>query len=175
MLSRSGQVHPADAPYFDHVPVAYQRYRKRSFVTLGEGQYETDAAYQAGFGKVLDVLKLLDDNDVQLLPSTDDGTGFSVHRELEVYVKAGISPAKTLRLATLDAERYFGRDHELGSIARGKLADLILVEGDPTTDISDIRQVRMTMVGGVVYYPAEIYDHLNVKPFAAPPPVTPAQ
>jgi hypothetical protein len=175
MLSRSGQVHPADAPYFDHVPVAYQRYRKRSFVTLGEGQYETDAAYQAGFGKVLDVLKLLDDNNVQLLPGTDDGTGFSVHRELEVYVKAGISPAKTLRLATLDAERYFGRDHELGSIARGKLADLILVEGDPTTDIRDIRQVRMTMVGGVVYYPAEIYDHLNVKPFAAPPPVTPAQ
>ncbi|MDZ4319956.1 MAG: amidohydrolase family protein, partial [Phenylobacterium sp.] len=175
MLSRSGQVHPADAPYFDHVPVAYQRYRKRSFVTLGEGQYETDAAYQAGFGKVLEVLKLLDDNNVQLLPGTDDGTGFSVHRELEVYVMAGISPAKTLRLATLDAERYFGRDHELGSIARGKLADLILVEGDPTTDISDIRQVRMTMVGGVVYYPAEIYDHLNVKPFAAPPPVTPAQ
>ncbi|MDP1641414.1 MAG: amidohydrolase family protein [Phenylobacterium sp.] len=175
MLSRSGQVHPADAPYFDHVPVAYQRYRKRSFVTLGEGQYETDAAYQAGFGKVLEVLKLLDDNNVQLLPGTDDGTGFSVHRELEVYVKAGISPAKTLRLATLDAERYFGRDHELGSIARGKLADLILVEGDPTTDISDIRQVRMTMVGGVAYYPAEIYDHLNVKPFAAPPPVTPAQ
>ena len=175
MLSRSGRVHPADAPYFDHVPVAYQRYRKRSFVTLGEGQYETDAAYQAGFGKVLEVLKLLDDNNVQLLPGTDDGTGFSVHRELEVYVKAGISPAKTLRLATLDAERYFGRDHELGSIARGKLADLILVEGDPTTDISDIRQVRMTMVGGVVYYPAEIYDHLNVKPFAAPPPVTPAR
>ncbi|MDP3383529.1 MAG: amidohydrolase family protein [Phenylobacterium sp.] len=175
MLSRSGQVHPADAPYFDHVPVAYQRYRKRSFVTLGEGQYETDAAYQAGFGKVLEVLKLLDDNNVQLLPGTDDGTGFSVHRELEVYVMAGISPAKTLRLATLDAERYFGRDHELGSIARGKLADLILVEGDPTTDISDIRQVRMTMVGGVAYYPAEIYDHLNVKPFAAPPPVTPAQ
>ncbi|MDO8900075.1 MAG: amidohydrolase family protein [Phenylobacterium sp.] len=174
MLSRSGQVHPADAPYFDHVPVAYQRYRKRSFVTLGEGQYETDAAYQAGFGKVLEVLKLLDDNNIQLLPGTDDGTGFSVHRELEVYVMAGISPAKTLRLATLDAERYFGRDHELGSIARGKLADLILVDGDPTTNISDIRKVRMTMVGGVVYYPAEIYDHLNVKPFAAPPPVTPA-
>ncbi|MDP1875873.1 amidohydrolase family protein [Phenylobacterium sp.] len=175
MLSRSGQVHPADAPYFDHVPVAYQRYRKRSFVTLGEGRYDTDAAYQAGFAKVLEVLKLLDDNDVQLLPGTDDGTGFSVHRELEVYVMAGISPAKTLRLATLDAERYFGRDHELGSIARGKLADLILVDGDPTTNISDIRKVRMTMVGGVVYYPAEIYDHLNVKPFAAPPPVTPAR
>ncbi|MCG9917483.1 MAG: amidohydrolase family protein [Phenylobacterium sp.] len=175
MLSRSGQVHPADAPYYDHVPVAYQRFRKRTFVTLDADPGQTDAAYQAAFGKVLEVLKLLDDNNVQLLPGTDDGTGFSVHRELEVYVMAGISPGKTLRLATLDAERYFGRDHELGSIARGKLADLILVEGDPTTNISDIRKVRMTMVGGVAYFPAEIYEHLNVRPFAAPPPVTPAR
>ena len=55
-----------------------------------------------------------------------------------------------------------------------QLADFILVAGDPTKDISKIREVRMTMKGGVAYYPAEIYQHLNIKPFAAPPPVTPA-
>jgi len=172
MLSRSGQVQAGDAYYIDHVPIAYQRYRKRSFVTVNSPQ--EDADYQAGFKKVLEVLKLLDDNNIQLLPGTDDGTGFSVHRELEVYVAAGITPAKTLRLATLDPEVYFGRDHQLGSIERGKLADFILVAGDPTKDISKIREVRMTMKGGVAYYPAEIYQHLNIKPFAAPPPVTPA-
>lgn len=172
MLSRSGQVQAGDAYYIDHVPIAYQRYRKRSFVTVNSPQ--EDADYQAGFKKVLEVLKLLDDNNIQLLPGTDDGTGFSVHRELEVYVAAGITPAKTLRLATLDPEIYFGRDHQLGSIERGKLADFILVAGDPTKDISKIREVRMTMKGGVAYYPAEIYQHLNIKPFAAPPPVTPA-
>jgi hypothetical protein len=48
------------------------------------------------------------------------------------------------------------------------------VPGDPTQDISSIRQVRMTVAGGVVYFPAEIYRFLGVKPFAAPPPVTPA-
>ena len=58
---------------------------------------------------------------------------------------------------------------------RGKLADFILVDGDPTANISALRKTRMTMVGGVAYYPAEIYEHLAIKPFAAPPPVTPAK
>ena len=170
MLSRSGQVQEGDAPYLSHVPIGYQRYRKRNFVTINSPQQDAD--YHSGFAKVLEVLKVLDDKGIQLLPGTDDTTGFSLQRELEVYVKAGISPGKVLRLATLDAETYFGRDHSLGSIERGKLADFILVDGNPTKDISDIRKVRMTMVGGVAYYPAEIYQHLNIKPFAAPPPVS---
>ena len=173
MLSRSGQVQAGDAPYLDHVPIGYQRYRKRSFVTINSPQ--DDADYQAGFKKVLEVLKMLDDAGVQLLPGTDDGTGFSNLRELEVYVMAGISPGKALRLSTLDAERYFGRDRELGSIERGKLADFFLVEGDPTADISAVRRNRMTMVGGVAYYPSEIYEHLAIKPFAAKPPVAVAK
>jgi len=115
---------------------------------------------------------MLDDAGVQLLPGTDDGTGFSNLREMEVYVAAGIPPGKALYLSTLGAERYFKRDHELGTIQRGKLADFILVDGDPTADISALRKNRMTMVGGVAYYPAEIYEHLTIKPFAAPPPVT---
>jgi imidazolonepropionase-like amidohydrolase len=172
MMSRSGQINPGDAPYLSHVPIGYQRYRKRGFVTLDHPGDEE--AYAGGYQKVLDVLKLLDDNGVELMPGTDDNTGFTLHRELEIYVQAGIPAAKTLRLATLDPEIYFGRDQQLGTIERGKLADFILVDGDPTKDIRRIRQVRMTVRGGVVYYPAEIYDHLSIKPFAAPPPVTPA-
>ncbi|MDG2523029.1 amidohydrolase family protein [Caulobacter segnis] len=172
MLSRAGQVNAGDAPYLDHVPIGYQRYRKRGFVTLAHPH--DDERYQGGFERVLEVLKLLDDKGVQLLPGTDDGTGFTLHRELELYVKAGIPAAKALRLATLDSETYFGRDQQLGSIERGKLADFLLVSGDPTKDISNIRNVRMTMVGGVAYYPSEIYQHFSIKPFAPPPPVTPA-
>lgn len=170
MLSRSGQVQAGDQPYLDHVPISYQRYRKRSFVTIRTPQ--DDADYQAGFKKVLEVLKMLDDKGIQLLPGTDDGTGWPSQRELEVYVMAGIPAGKALRLSTLDAEKYFKRDSQLGSIERGKLADFILVDGDPVADISNVRKVRMTMVGGVAYYPAEIYEHLSVRPFAAPPPVT---
>ncbi|HEX7946578.1 MAG TPA: amidohydrolase family protein, partial [Phenylobacterium sp.] len=172
MLSRSGEVQAGDRPYLDHVPIGYQRYRKRSFVTINSPA--DDAAYQGGFRKVLEVMTLLDKEGIQMLPGTDDTTGFALLRELELYVAAGISPAKTLRYATLDCEKYFRRDSQLGTIERGKLADFVLVDGDPTQDISAMRRTRMTMVGGVAYYPAEIFEFLSIKPFAAPPPVTAA-
>jgi hypothetical protein len=173
MLSRAGEVQAGDRPYLDHAPIGYQRYRKRSFVTISSPA--DDQGYQRGFQKILQVLKMLDDEGVQLLPGTDDGTGWPQLRELELYVMAGISPGRALYLDTLGAERYFRRDADLGTIERGKLADFILVQGDPTADISAIRRNRMTMVGGVVYFPAEIYEHLAIKPFAPPPPVTPAR
>jgi imidazolonepropionase-like amidohydrolase len=56
------------------------------------------------------------------------------------------------------------RDKDLGSIAPGKLADLILVDGDPAARIADIRRVVLTVKGGVVYDPAEIYKSMGVKP-----------
>lgn len=173
MLSRSGQVQAGDQPYLDHVPIGYQRYRRRTFVPINSPQ--DDADYQAGFKKMLEVLKMLDDEGIQLLPGTDDGTGFAQLRELEVYVMAGIPAGKALYLDTLGAERYFHRDSQLGTIERGKLADFILVDGDPLQDIRNIRRNRMTMIGGVAYYPAEIYEHLSVTPFVPPPPVAAPQ
>jgi imidazolonepropionase-like amidohydrolase len=152
------------------MPIGYQRNRKRTFAVLDKPG--DDAAYKAGFQKVLEVMKMLDDNGIEMLPGTDDATGFTLLRELELYVKAGIPAAKTLRLATLDDEKYFMHDQQLGTIARGKLADFILVDGDPTQDISKIRNVRMTMKGGVAYYPAEIYRYLDIEPFSPPPSVT---
>jgi len=170
MLSRSGEVQAGDAPYLDHVPIGYQRYRKRSFVTIKTPA--DDAAYQQSFKTILQVMKLLDDEHIQMLPGTDDTTGFALLRELELYHMAGFSPARVLQMDTLNCERYFGRDSQAGTIERGKLADFILVDGDPTADISKIRNTRMTMVGGVAYYPSEIYQFLSIKPFTTPPPVT---
>ncbi|MFL5296642.1 MAG: amidohydrolase family protein [Phenylobacterium sp.] len=121
----------------------------------------------------MEVLKLLDTEGIQLLPGTDDTSGFALLRELEVYVKAGIPAGKALYDDTLGAERYFHRDADLGTIERGKLADFILIDGDPTRDISAVRKNRMTMLGGVAYYPAEIFERLAIRPFAPPPPVIP--
>jgi hypothetical protein len=169
MLSRANEVEPGDKAYLDHMPIGFERYRRRSFVTINSPA--DDAAYHAGFDKLMQVIAMLDRDGVQLLPGTDENNGFMLQRELELYVGAGISPAKTLRLATLDAARYLHQDAELGSIERGKLADFILVDGDPTKDIGAIRRNRMTMVGGVAYYPQEIYRFLAVKPFAPPPQI----
>jgi imidazolonepropionase-like amidohydrolase len=99
---------------------------------------------------------------------TDDIAGFTLHRELELYVKAGIPAGEVLRIATWNGAKYTRTLDSLGSITPGKLADLILVEGDPTEDISAIRQINLVMKEGVVYYPSEIHAATGIKPFAAP-------
>lgn len=169
MLSRAGEVNAGDADYLNHMPIAYQRYRKRSFVTIKSA--EEDQAYQDGFAKVLDVLATLHREGIQLLPGTDDTTGFTVHRELELYTKAGIPAAEALRLGTLASADYLGKAHERGTIEQGKLADFVLVAGDPTQDIREIKKARMVLKGGAIYFPAEIYSALGIKPFASAPQV----
>lgn len=166
MKSRAGEVQPGDVPYLAHMPIGYQRYRKRTFVPLPEPA--DDAAYDAAFEKILDVVKLLYDNNIPLLIGTDDATGFTVLRELELYVQAGIPAADTLAIATLGAARYLRQDDRLGSIEPGKLADFLLVSGDPLSDISAIRQVRLVSSRGVIYFPFEIYAAIGIEPFAPP-------
>lgn len=171
MLSRAGEIPPSAVGYVDHMPIGYQRYRRRSFVDIDSPA--VDQTYKAAFQKLLDTVKLLHDSGVQLLPGTDAGTGFTVHRELELYVKAGLTPVEALTLGTLKAEQYLGRDQSLGSIARGKLADFFLTPGDPTQDINAIRQIRMVMKGGVLYFPSEIHEALGIRPFADPVVIQP--
>ncbi|MGH8221954.1 MAG: amidohydrolase family protein [Woeseiaceae bacterium] len=165
MKSRAGEIQPGDVAYLGHMPIGYQRYRKRTFVPLPEPG--DDAAYDAAFDRILDVIGLLHRSGIPLLIGTDDATGFTVHRELELYVEAGISPADTLTLATLGAARYLGQEEQLGSIEPGKLADFFLVSGDPVADISAIRQIRLVASRGAIYIPAEIYSAIGVEPFAA--------
>lgn len=170
MLSRAGTVADGDADYLDHMPIGYQRYRKRSFVTFADPA--EDARYRKGFATLLDTIRLLNREGVRLLPGTDDGTGFTLQRELELYTMAGISPAETLRMATLGSAEYLGQAHDRGSIERGKMAEFVLVAGDPTRDIKVIKRPRMVMRGGAMYFPSEIYTALSIRPFAAPPSVS---
>ncbi|TWB39625.1 amidohydrolase family protein [Nitrospirillum pindoramense] len=169
MLSRAGATPPGDVDYLDNMPIGYQRYRKRTFVPLKSPA--DDQAYVKAFAKVLATLKLLHDKGIRLLPGTDDVTGFTVHREMELYTLAGISPAEVLRLSTLSPEEYMGHG-DLGTVERGKLADLVLIAGDPTRDIRAVKKPRLVMKGGAIYYPSEIYQSLSIKPFADAPPVT---
>ena len=71
---------------------------------------------------------------------TDSMAGFALHRELEIDVEAGIPVFHVLRLATLGAARIMGLEQQLGSVRPGKLADLVLVDGDPASRISDVRK-----------------------------------
>jgi len=64
---------------------------------------------------------------------------------------------------------YLGQAEDLGSIAKGKYADFFLVPGDPTTDLGQLRQIRMVVSDGVVYFPSEIYPAFGIRPFVEPP------
>jgi hypothetical protein len=172
MLSRAGTVQPGDVDYLDHMPISYQRYRRRTFVPIKTP--EEDEAYRKAFAKVIDTLRMLHENGIRLLPGTDDTTGFTLHRELELYTMAGMTPAEALRAGTLTPEEYFGRADELGTIERGKIADFFLVAGDPTKDLRTIKFARLVSKGSSIYFPSEIYRELSIEPFATPPPIRPA-
>jgi imidazolonepropionase-like amidohydrolase len=83
-------------------------------------------------------------------------------------VKAGIPPAEALRVATWNGAKYTRTLDRTGSITPGKLADVILVEGDPTKDVSAVRNISLVMKEGVAYYPSEMYEAMGIKPFVKP-------
>jgi imidazolonepropionase-like amidohydrolase len=71
-------------------------------------------------------------------------------------------------VATYNGAKYARVLDDRGVIMQGKRADLILTDGDPTRNISDIRRVVLVIKGGVAYYPGELHEALGVKPFAPP-------
>ena len=120
--------------------------------------------YRDSFRAMQILVRTLHDSGVTIVVGTDAMAGFTLHRELELYVDAGIPAMDALRIATLGAARVMKRDGELGTLAPGKLADMILVDGDPTNDISDIRRVVLTVKDGAVFDPAKLYAAIGVKP-----------
>jgi hypothetical protein len=110
------------------------------------------------------MVKRLHDAGVPLVAGTDAFEGFSYHRELELYARAGIPNADVLRIATLGAAQVMKRDADLGTIEPGKLADLVVVDGDPLARISDVRRVTLVMKGGTLYDPAALYRAIGVRP-----------
>jgi len=89
---------------------------------------------------------------VRVAAGTDGGPeGWSLHAELELLVQAGFTPVEAIRAATSDAAACVGLQQSLGSIEPGKIADLILVEGDPAARIQDARRVSPVILGGRPY------------------------
>jgi imidazolonepropionase-like amidohydrolase len=74
--------------------------------------------------------------------------GFDMHRELELLVRAGLSPARALEAATAAPARALRRESEIGGLAPGMRADLIAVEGDPLADISATRRLALVIQNG---------------------------
>ena len=102
-----------------------------------------------------------------VLAGTDsplDSVATALHLNLRAQVKYGVAPWRALQTATLLPAKMFGVAKDLGTLEAGKLADLVLVAGDPTTDIGAIRRIRTTIKDGKLYDAAALYRELGVAP-----------
>lgn len=163
-VDRPGKPSRADLPIFDRLPAQAQRSSKAAGDALNASDPATDQLYRASYANMVRMLKKLYDSKIQLVAGTDQGSGWALHRELEIYTEAGIPAPQVLRIATLEAATVMHRDNDLGSIAPGKFADMILIDGDPTKNISDIRRIDTVICNGEIYHPAELYQAIGVRP-----------
>lgn len=163
---RNGQVSPLLAGVAAHLPPGVIRQRSAAEMDIPDDA--TGARYKRSFDKLVDFVGRAYRAGVPVVAGTDEIAGFTLQRELELYVHAGLTPAQALQVATWNGAKYSRTLDRRGSIAPGKLADLVLVDGDPTRDITDLRKVALVIKGGAAYYPAELHQELGIKPFAAP-------
>ncbi|BFM10916.1 hypothetical protein R50072_10690 [Simiduia litorea] len=153
-------------PVAEHLPPAVVRSLKGAEMPVPADQWDD---YQASSAAMLKMVKLLYDNGVGIVPGTDNIAGFTLQRELELYVQAGIPSIDVLRIASLECARLVGAAHKTGSITVGKQADMLLIDGDPLKNIADIRKVALVIKGEQMFKPSELYGVLGVKPFTSSP------
>jgi len=158
---RPGKVSPDFVEVLERLPAQVQRsaYSGGLAVTA-----ETDQLYKDSYGAMLRMTKKMYDAGIPVLAGTDGLAGVTLHRELELEVKAGIPPAKALQIATWNAARLLKQEEDLGSIIPGKLADLVMVEGNPAEEMSSVRRCRMVMKSGTIYQSDAVYGAAGIKP-----------
>lgn len=102
---------------------------------------------------------------VPIVAGTDGGVpGHTLHRELELYVEAGLTPLEALATATSTPAKVMGVDAQFGAIAAGMVADLVLVDGRPDEDIRALRRVRAVMKKGRLWDPEALWKAVDFKP-----------
>ena len=158
---RPGQVPAAHASVFKRLPAQIRRGMLTGGLPVPEGM---DGRYRQSFATMVKLVGAIYRAGIPVESGTDALAGFSLLRELELHVQAGIPAAEVLRAATLGAAQIMKRDRELGVIAPGRLADLAIVNGDPLKHISDIRRVETTIKDGVIYRSAELDQELGIAP-----------
>lgn len=87
--------------------------------------------------------------------------GYSNHRQIELLVEAGFTPVEAIKIATFNGARYLGRERRIGSIAVGKQADLVVVNGNPAVTIADIRNVETVFKQGIGFDPARLIESVR--------------
>ena len=165
-LKRSGTVVDPTLVVFEHAltkdggapDAAYAPYARVVPATLARGfnagghpliENLTRDDYRASFAKLLELTGRLHRAGVPIVAGTD-GEGMELVRELELYQKAGMSAAAAIQTATINVARLVGADKRTGSIAVGKEADMILVDGDPSRELGALRRIDQVVMDGTL-------------------------
>lgn len=149
MLTQDGgKAQPAYAPYMGIISPVLER---STFTAAGyplvDGLTRDD--YRKSYAKMVDLVGRLHKAGVPIVAGTD-GWGIELIRELEIYRQAGFTPAEAIQSATIVPARVVGADKRTGSIAVGKEADMVLVDGDASTDLGALRRVVTVVSDGYV-------------------------
>jgi len=158
--------HAAGAPIAAFQPGALKIPAPLNRVFSNAGAAGIDAATaRTRLERGLRIVKALHDAGVPIVVGTDEGIpGHSVHREIELYVEAGLTPMEALQAATIVSARAMKMDGELGTIERGKRADLVVLNANPLDAISNIRSVRWTISDGRVYDAPTLWRSVRFQP-----------
>src|SRR3984957_9220379 len=158
---RPGQASPDLVPVLKRLPAQVQRSAYSGGLPVTP---ENDQLYMDSYRAMLAMTRRMYDAGIPILAGTDGTAGIMLHRELELEVQAGIPLAKSLQIASFNAARLLKQEKELGSIAVGKRADFLLVEGNPADHISDIRRCRLVMKNGTLYDSGDLYAAVGIGP-----------
>jgi cytosine/adenosine deaminase-related metal-dependent hydrolase len=160
LVPDSGQIPPADAPYAETLPPQLVRGLLQS--ALAPEPDLSRERMRASFAKVQALVSELAKRHVTILAGTD-GFGFEVIHELELYVQAGLTPEQALATATINPARVYRLANVTGSLAKGKLAELALIGGDPQRNIGDLRQVELVMRDGKLMKASELRAAIGIS------------
>jgi len=163
LRQKDGTLSPAYAAIADHLPPTVQRGFRSGGMDIPDAA--TQQRYEKSYMAMVEFIGRLHRAGVPLVAGTDAMAGFTLQRELELYTMAGIPPGEALRIATRNGARYSGVEQDRGRIAPGYRADLVLVDGDPTRDITTLRRTVAVVTQGRSIDPAAVYRELGIKPF----------
>jgi len=120
---------------------------------------------KARWAAMMSTLRALHQAGIPMVAGTDQSIpGYSLHRELEIYVEAGFTPLQALQAATIQPARALGVEKESGSLEPGKRGDVLLLDADPLADIHNTRKIWRTVAAGAVYDPAPLWQSVGFTP-----------
>jgi len=161
-LANAGTSNVVTEDIAEHVPPTIKRFFATGMLEI---KHEDRPAYQASTEAMLKMVKKLHDSGVQIIPGTDFIAGLTLHSELINYAQAGIAPADIIKLATIDSAKLMAMDKQTGSIEVGKMSDLVIINGNPLKNMSDIRKVSLVIKGNKMYQPDKLLQEVGVKAF----------